>query len=221
MKVAIVLGATGLVGKKLVDRLVIEPCFEKVVAITRREVEYTSPKVVNEVIDFERIEQYLPLFSADVIFSCLGTTIKQAGTVAQQRKVDFTYQYQAAKLAAENKVSHYILVSSYGANQESKSAYLKMKGELENAVSALTFKQISILQPSLLKGERESFRIGETIGNAILPTLCKLPCLKKYRPISGDEVASKMVSVSLSPRTGKQIYRLDELFNIKCADENF
>jgi uncharacterized protein YbjT (DUF2867 family) len=215
MKTAIVLGATGLVGKKLVGRLVNEQRIEKVVSITRRHVEYASEKVVNEVINFDNIEHYSHLFKGDIIFSCLGTTIKQAGTVQQQRKVDLEYQFKAAQFSAANNVEHYILVSSYGADQESKSPYLKMKGELENKISALPFKQITILQPSLLKGERESFRLGETIGNAILPIICKLPFLKKYKPISGDDVARKMVSVSLSPEKGKHVYRLDELFNAK------
>ncbi len=213
MKIAIVLGATGLVGKKLVERLVKEPSIEKVVTITRRHVEYASPKIVNEVINFENIEEYINVFRGDMIFSCLGSTVKQAGTFQKQRKVDFEYQYKAAKLASENKVSHYILVSSSAANEKSKSPYLKMKGELETEVSALPFKQITILQPSLLKGERESFRLGETIANWLLPIICKLPFLKRYRPISGEDVAKKMVSVSLSLGKGKEIYRLDELFS--------
>jgi uncharacterized protein YbjT (DUF2867 family) len=154
MKTAIVLGATGLVGTKLVDRLVNEQDIAKVVTITRRHVAYASAKVVNEVIDFENIEHYSHLFKGDIIFSCLGTTIKQAGTVKQQRKVDLEYQYKAAQLSSVNQVGHYILVSSYGANQESKSPYLSMKGELEKQISALPFNQLTILQPSLLKGQR-------------------------------------------------------------------
>jgi uncharacterized protein YbjT (DUF2867 family) len=90
-----------------------------------------------------------------------------------------------------------------------------MKGELEKQISALPFNQVAILQPSLLKGQRESLRLGETLGNAILPIICKLPFLKKYRPISGDDVARKMVSVSLSPKSRKHVYRLDELFSIR------
>ncbi len=213
MKTAIVLGATGLVGQKLVDRLVKDQQIEKIVAVTRRSVEYASSKIVNEVIDFENIEQYINIFRGDIIFSCLGTTVKQAGTIQKQREVDVEYQYKAAKLSSENKVNHYILVSSTAANEESTSPYLKMKGELEKKVSALPFKRISILRPSLLKGERESFRLGESIANGLLAILCKLPFLKRYRPISGDEVAKKMVSVSLSTGKGKQIYQPDELFS--------
>ena len=213
MKTAIVVGATGLVGKSLADRLATESDIEKVVAITRRPVEYKSDKIVNEVVNFDELEKHSDIFRGDILFSCLGTTAKQAGSIANQRKVDFEYQYQAAKIASENGVGHYILVSSSGADSSSRSPYLKMKGELEDEVSSLAFQRISILQPSLLIGERESFRLGETLGSWILPLLCKLPFLKKYRPISGDEVAKKMVSVSLSEGSTREIFRLDEVFS--------
>ncbi len=213
MKIAIVVGATGLVGEKLVDRLAKEKHIEKVVAITRRPVEYKSKKVVNEVINFDELEKRSDIFKGDILFSCLGTTVKQAGSFKEQRKVDFEYQFKAAKISSENRVNHYILVSSSGANAKSRSPYFKMKGELENEVSSLPFKRISILQPSLLIGDREAFRLGETLASWILPFLCKLPFLKRYRPISGDYVAKKMVSVSLSAGNPKEIYRLDELFS--------
>jgi uncharacterized protein YbjT (DUF2867 family) len=213
MKTAIVVGATGLVGKSLVDRLATESDIEKVVAITRHPVEYKSDKIVNEVVNFDELEKHSDIFRGGILFSCLGTTAKQAGSIANQRKVDFEYQYQAAKIASENGVGHYILVSSSGADANSRSPYLKMKGELEDEVSLLAFKRISILQPSLLIGERESFRLGETLGSWILPLLCKLPFLKKYRPRSGDEVAKKMVSVSLSEGSTREIFRLDEVFS--------
>lgn len=213
MKIAIVVGATGLVGAKLVNRLVKESPIEKVVAITRRPVKFKSKKIVNEVINFDELEKHCDIFTGDFLFSCLGTTVKQAGSIKEQRKVDFEYQYKIAKICSENRVDNYILVSSSGANVKSKSPYFKMKGELENEVLLLPFKRVSILQPSLLIGDREAFRLGETLGAWVLPFLCKLPFLKKYRPISGDEVAKKMVSVSLSAGEPKEIYRLDELFS--------
>ena len=202
-----------MVGSKLVDRLAKESDVATVVAVTRRPVIYTSKKIVNEVINFDQLEKHRDIFSGDVLFSCLGTTLKQAGSIEEQRKVDFEYQYEAAKIASEYKVNHYILVSSSGANSKSRNTYLKMKGDLEDAVSVLPFKRISILQPSLLIGERESFRLGESVGSWVLPLLCKLPVLKQYRPISGDEVAKKMVSLSLSAGNPKEVYRLDEIFS--------
>lgn len=212
MKTAMVLGATGLVGKHLVECLVQNENVESIVAVTRRPVEYVSEKVTNQVVDFDALENDLSVLNCDVLFSCLGTTLKQAGSISAQRKVDLDYQYQVAKIALDNDVGHYVLVSASGANANSKSAYLKMKGELEDAVSLLPFERISILQPSLLKGERDTYRLGEELGNRILPILCKLPFLRKYRPITGHQVANKMVTIALSAGSGKNYYRLDELF---------
>ncbi|RVU83449.1 NAD-dependent epimerase/dehydratase family protein [Leucothrix sargassi] len=213
MKTAIVLGATGLVGSNLVEQLSKAQGIEKVIAITRRSTEYTSEKIINEVINFDELAKYSDVFKGDILFSCLGTTIKQAGSVAAQRVVDYDYQYDVAKMSAENGVGHYILLSSSGANASSKSAYLKMKGELEQDVVLLPFERISILQPSLLTGERNHFRLGEVVGSWILPALCKLPFLRKYRPITGEEVANKMVSVALSDGSEKETFTLDEIFN--------
>lgn len=215
MKTAVVIGATGLVGGHLVRRLGESAAIEQVVAVTRRPVSYESTHVINQVVDFNDLEQHRNVFKGDVLFSCLGTTLKQAGSIEAQRVVDFDYQHQIAQLAAENGVNHYLLVSSAGADAKSKSPYLKMKGELEDAISNLPFERISILQPSLLLGERASFRLGEKVGSWVMPVLCKLPLLKKYRPISGDEVAKKMVVLGSSGNQMNPIsrYRLDEIFS--------
>jgi len=212
MKTVIVLGATGLVGKKLVDRLAKEQAIDKVVAITRRPIEYKVDKIINEVINFEELEKHRDIFKGDVLFSCLGTTIRQAGSYEKQRKVDFEYQYEIAKISSQNNVSHYVLVSSSGANEKSRIPYSQMKGELENKISLLSFKRISILQPSLLLGKRDAFRLGETVASWVLPLACKLPFLKQYKPITGDEVAKKMVSVALSSGRSKEMFTLDEIF---------
>ena len=107
--IAVVIGATGLVGRALTDRLAVADHVGQVITLTRRPADQQSAKVVNRVVDFDRLEQYASLFRAGRLFSCLGTTRKQAGSVAAQRKVDLDYQYQAAKLAAENGVCHYLL----------------------------------------------------------------------------------------------------------------
>lgn len=212
MKKAIVLGATGLVGKSLIRQLINEEQIESIIAVTRRPIEYTSEKVINAVINFEKLDDHKDIFTGDMLFSCLGTTVKQAGSYQKQRRVDFDYQYKTAELASQNGVAHYLLVSSSGANANSKSPYFQMKGELENAIATLPFEKISLFQPSLLTGEREGFRLGEKIASFVLPTLCKLPPLKRYRPISGNEVAKKMMAVSLSSGTVREKFTLDEVF---------
>ncbi|WP_286235322.1 oxidoreductase [Thalassotalea sediminis] len=213
MKTAIVIGATGLIGQHLLNQLLTDPTFSKVVAITRKPIQYNSKKIVNHVVDFNKLPSYSAQFNGNVLFSCLGTTKKQAGSIENQRIVDVGYQYQAAKMAAKNGVAHYVLVSSSGANKNANSAYFKMKGELENMVKPLSFQRISILQPSLLLGERNQFRLGEVLSSYLLPIICKLPFLKRYRPIEGAQVAKKMISLSKQQGEQCEIYSLDELFN--------
>ena len=158
---AIVIGATGLVGRALVAQLAQNDGVERIVTLTRRAVEYHSPKVENHVLDFAQLARHAELFRGDVLFSCLGTTRQQAGSIAAQRLVDVDYQFAAAQLAAQQGVRHYVLVSSSGADASSRNAYLQMKGELEQKVSALPFARISIVQPSLLLGERTERRVAD------------------------------------------------------------
>lgn len=212
-KTAIVIGATGLIGAELVDLLVLEEQVEKVITITRRPVDYASEKIENHVIDFADMTKSAHLFKGEWLFSCLGTTARVAGSIEAQRIVDLDYQLAAAELAIEQGVQRYFLVSSSGANAKSFSAYLKMKGELEAKVSALAFKQITIFQPSLLLGEREQSRLAEDLASKVMPTLCKLPGLRRYRPIKGSEVAQKMVSEATKPVEQKiKTITLDEVF---------
>ena len=218
---ALVIGATGVVGRELVELLSQSADIEKVTAVTRRPIEYSSDKIINCVVEFDRLEQYSSAFKADIIFSCLGTTLKQAGSIERQRQVDVDYQYRAAKLARTNGIKHYLLVSSSGAKPNSSSAYLRMKGELEAKVAELGFTRISIIQPSLLLGNRQDFRLGEKLGASLLPLICRLPVLSKYRPITGKQVAVKMCQIALqqvasvdnNDEPKLQYYRLDELFD--------
>ncbi len=151
-------------------------------------------------------------WGGDWMFSCLGTTRKQAGSIEAQRRVDFDYQLRAAEIAAKQGVGHYLLVSSAGAEAKSKNPYLRMKGELDQRVQELGFGRVSIFRPSLLLGERPQMRLGEKIGSWILPTLCLLPGLRRYRPITGKQVASKMVRVSQSSGPSFACFTLDEVF---------
>lgn len=213
-KVALVLGSTGLVGHALIEQLIATEEIRQIITLTRRPIKHTSVKVVNHVVDFEQLEQYASHFQADLMFSCLGTTLKQAGSIEAQRKVDFEYQLKAAELAIANGVSHYLLVSSSGANDQSRSAYLKMKGELEKRIKLLNFERISIFQPSLLIGNRKEFRLAEKLGSWLLPSLCLILGLRRYRPITGKQVATKMHLVSSQSGPKLALYRLDELFEL-------
>lgn len=211
-KTAVVIGATGLVGRALVDQLADAQHVSKIITLTRRSVMHSSSKIINQVVDFEHLEDYASLFKADILFSCLGTTLKQAGSIDAQRKVDLDYQFRAAQLAASNGVQHYLLVSSSAASHKSKNPYLKMKGELEQKIQSLPFKHISIFQPSLLVGQRSDFRFAEKLGSLLLPVLYIIPWLRRFRPIAGRQVAAKMVLVSRQPSSPIEWVRLDEIF---------
>ncbi|WP_323843973.1 NAD(P)H-binding protein [Microbulbifer magnicolonia] len=210
---ALVLGATGLIGGHLVNQLADAAHIGQVVTLTRRAAPHPAAKVRNEIVDFERLSDCASLFEGDLLFSCLGTTRSRAASLAKQRRVDVDYQLQAARLAAEAGVAHYLLVSSSGADPNSRSAYLRMKGELEREVLRLPFPRISIFRPSLLLGDRAEFRPAEWLGSRLLPLLCTLPGLRRYRPIRGEQVAARMVQVSNEPGPAVETFTLDEIFH--------
>lgn len=211
-KTAIVIGATGLVGKELVIQLASAPFIEKVVAVARRPVNYGSAKISNQVVDFDNLDKYAEVFKADYLFSALGTTLKQAGSQEAQYKVDFEYQLKAAQLASVNDVPHYLLVSAAMANANSRNFYTRLKGELELKVKELPFKRVSIFQPGLLIGEREHERTGEKIAGAILPLVTLIPGLHKFRPIRGEQVAARMIQVSQTGGSARETFQLEDVF---------
>jgi uncharacterized protein YbjT (DUF2867 family) len=210
MSDAIVIGATGLVGKCLVRQLLDDSAYERVVVLARRSTETRHPKYEEHVVDFESPAAFSQWVRGNVLFSCLGTTRRQAGSVAAQRRVDYDYQLEVATMAAQNGVRCYVLVSSSGANERSLSAYMKMKGELELAVQALPFDSIQILRPGLLVGEREQSRLGEAISERALHVLNAVGLARSLQPISGDQVAAAMRRVAMLP--GRVVHQPQTLF---------
>ena len=213
-KTAIVIGATGLIGTQLTQQLINNDNFDLVKVFVRREIQLRHPKLEVNIVDFEKIDTWRDKLNGDVLFSALGTTIKKAKNKETQYKVDFTFQYETAKAAAENKVNKYVLVSSAGADPNSRVFYSRIKGELEEAVKQLSFERIVIFRPSLLVGKREEKRFGEEIGAAVAGPLLKLiPFLKKYRPIEGSVVAEAMINAALdNSESTIEIIELDKIF---------
>lgn len=199
MMKALVIGATGAVGKDLVQLLLADDSFERVDIFVRREVKVSSAKLIVHVVDFDHPKTWADGLKGDVLFSTLGTTIKAAGSQEAQWKVDYTYQYNAAKAARENGVPTYILVSSVGANAKSKIFYSKMKGALEDAVQGLGFDSCFILQPpSLIR--KGSDRIGEKVGVVALKAFNALGLLRQYTPMPTEAVAAAMIRLAKSGR---------------------
>lgn len=213
-KTAIVIGATGLVGSEVLNLLLEDERYQKVKVFHRRSTGITNPKLEEHIIDFEQINEWKHLLTGDELYSALGTTIKKAGSQEAQYTVDFTYQNETAKAAAENGVKKYSLVSSAGANYQSRMFYSRLKGELDDAVKELPFEVTTILRPSILAGERNESRPGESMGMFFMKFLTKIPGLKKYRPIAGRTVAQGMINSLHKCPPGYHIFELDEIFHL-------
>lgn len=213
LKTVIIIGATGLVGSELLNLLLDDDSIGKVITLGRSKPVVISPKLESHTVNFDDVDSYHHLINGDSVFLCLGTTLKKAGSVNAQKKVDVVYQLNVAQAAADNKVSQVLLVSSSGANEGSSNNYLKMKGELEKAIHNLPFNRFVILRPSLLLGDRKETRVGETIASFILPIIQYIPILKKYRPIPATTVAEKLQKASKADCHLNQIFELDEIFN--------
>ena len=199
---AILLGATGAVGRDLVRQLLQDDRFTELYLLVRRIPEgLSSPKLRIELLDFDQPDQWPELPEADVLFSSLGTTLRDAGSQAAQYRVDYGYQYEVARRAAARGVPHYILVSAWGAKPKARSFYSRMKGELEEAVQALPFRRISILRPPLLL-RPGSTRGGERLTAAVLWGLSALGLLRAFRPMPTSVVARCMHALSTSQHSG-------------------
>ena len=212
MKKAIVIGGTGMVGTQLIKQLIEKETYSEIVSLVRRGSGVTHPKLSEHVVNFDQPESWSYLVTGDVLFSTLGTTIAQAKTKEAQFKVDYTYQFTVAEIASKNGVRNYVLISSAGANSNSKAFYMRIKGQLENAVQKLPFKVISIIRPGLLAGNRTEKRTGEKIGLAVMYFLNKLGLFKRYRPILAYQVAQAMINAAEKTQSG--IYKLDDVFQL-------
>lgn len=203
-----------MVGKALVQSLIGDTRFNKLYVYGRRPLGLTDEKIVERLIDFNKPDTWQELVHGDILFSTLGTTLKQAGGKQAQYQIDHTYQFQFAQAAASNEVPAYVLVSSASASPDSKLFYSRMKGELERDVKKLPFKSINILQPSLLHGEREQERFGEKLGYSVLNGLNAIGLFRKYRAIEADTVAQAMINAGLQASNGVHTYTLDKIFNL-------
>ncbi len=212
MKTAILLGATGMVGAALLNQLLANDEYAAVLIFVRRPTQLNHPKLTEYVVDFDQPSQWSKLVQGDVLFSCLGTTLAVAGSKTNQYKVDFTYQYEMAKIASDNGVKQLVLVSSAGAKAQSRNFYLSMKGKLDEAVRMLNFQFLSILRPGQLYGNRQQKRKMEQIAIQLMFFINRLGLLRNYRPIHANEVAQAMQKVAKSSKSS--VYTLSELFQL-------
>lgn len=190
---ALLVGATGLVGGFVLARLLAHPDYPNVEIWVRRELPLRDPKLIQRVVDFSRLPSQQ--VQADHVFCCLGTTIRKAGSEASFREVDHDYPLALARLARSGGSKKFLMVSALGADAAASVFYNRVKGEVEDAITALDLPAVWFFRPSLLLGPRQENRPGERIGAVIGKLLAPLLVggLRKYRPIHVDTVAAAMV----------------------------
>ena len=211
---ALVIGATGATGRELVNLLINDEDFDQVSIFVRKAPELVHEKLKIHTIDFNEIKSHKDLIKGDILFSALGTTKKEAGGKQRQYIIDYTYQYEFAKIAAENGVDQLSLVSSIGANPKSFMFYPKMKGELESDVKKLKFKKIDIFQPPILIRQPEIIRKAEKKAISIIQKLNKLGILKSQQPLMVSNLAERMVKTAKTNSKEKvNTYLPKEIFN--------
>ncbi len=197
---ALVLGATGASGRELVKLLLRDSNFNKVSIFVRTVPKISHEKISIHKIDFTKLNEHTDLIKGDILFSALGTTKKEAGSKKEQYLVDYTYQFEFAKMASENGVPNYSLVSSTGANAKSLFLYPRIKGLLEESVKKLNFKKIDIFQPPMLIRQLDLIRPGEKIGIKFLNAFNKIGLLKSQKPLKVEDLARKMILESSKAR---------------------
>jgi uncharacterized protein YbjT (DUF2867 family) len=207
-KIVLLAGATGLVGTHALNALLDAPDIGRVFAVTRRPLGREHPQLANRIIQFDKIESQLKGLTCHVAVCCLGTTIRQAGSQEAFREVDVDCVMAFARAAKEAQAERFIVVSSVGADAQSKNFYLRTKGEMENAVAAVGFTSLDILQPGLLMGLRHQMRPLELGAMAVMPLVN--PFLRgqreAFRGISVKTVAAAIVGATRSGRRSVQRY---------------
>lgn len=201
---AVLIGATGAVGKNLLQALLEDARYTEVVAFARRALGVQHEKLREHTIDFDAPATWQELVKGDILFSTLGTSLKQAGSKEAQRHIDYDYQLAFAKAARANGVKSLVLLSSIGADSKSSIFYLRLKGELDDAVRGLGFDSLSIVRPpSLIRAK--SKRFGETASVKFLQAANAIGLAKRLAPMETAVVARSMAALGLDSASGTRI----------------
>ena len=216
-KKAIVAGATGLIGSQLLEILLATDTYDEVRILVRKKLDITHPKLTQLVIDFDQIENHSSSITGDAVFSCLGTTRKKTPDRNTYYRIDHDYPLRLAQLAKANGVKQFHLVSSIGANPDSGTFYIKLKGETERDISALNFYSSCMYEPSMLTGREHETRFGEVFFEGLFKILNHLLIgkWKKYRSVSGAAVAGAMYDQSLKDEPGQWIVQFEDGIAVK------
>lgn len=194
-KTAILLGATGLTGSKLLKLLLYDERYQKVIVLTRRTTYIDHEKLEEHIVDLLVLEDYPELFHADIVFCCIGTTKAKTPDKKLYHQIDHGIPVTAARLARENNISVFMVISSLGADPSSRFFYNRTKGEMERDVLQQNIKDTFILRPSLISGDRGEKRTGENTAEKIMRTLDFFIPLK-YKIIPAITIANAMLRIA-------------------------
>ncbi|HOZ30185.1 MAG TPA: NAD(P)H-binding protein [Bacteroidales bacterium] len=213
-RTALIAGSTGFVGNILLHKLSESGLYDEVISIVRKPAKTSLPNVKEEIVDFDKLEEYEYLFKVNDIYICLGTTIKKAKTQEAFKKVDVDYPVKIAQLSAKFGAEKLSVISAMGANSKSKIFYNRMKGIMEQGVLESGIKTINIYRPSLLLGKRNEFRFGEKFASIFVRPIIFLFAgpYKKYRPVKAEIVAQTMLNNCFENISGINIFENNKFF---------
>ena len=207
---ALIIGATGSTGKFLLDELIQDNDYTSVAIFVRRSTGRVHPKLTEYVIDFSQLDQYKEFITGDVLFSCLGTTLKAAGSKEKQWEIDFKIPARFAAIARENRVNSFVLVSSADASAKSMIFYSKMKGKLEVRIAELGFGQYIVFRPGMLL-RRDTDRPAEKVLVKALGFFNSIGLLKKYKPLPTEILAMKLAKSPKILSQGTSVITLEKI----------
>jgi uncharacterized protein YbjT (DUF2867 family) len=211
-KTATIIGVTGLIGGYLYKLLKEEKSFDTIRLIVRWPMRKENDRTEIKLIDFNDAESLLLAISgSDVVFCTVGTTQRKVkGDKEAYRKVDYDIPVKAARFCKMMECETFVLVSAVGANSKSGNFYLKLKGEVEDAVKKVGLKSVHIMRPSMLLGDRKEFRLGEKIGKGVMTAFSFL-IPSKYKPVHARDVAKAMIAASKENKKGFFVYEYKEI----------
>jgi uncharacterized protein YbjT (DUF2867 family) len=211
-KIATILGGTGLIGSHLIKQLQQNEEYSSVRVLVRRLVQLPEPKahvIMVDFSDYSSIREQIQ--GSNAVFCCVGTTLKKVhGDMQLYRSIDYDIPIQAARACHETGCSHYLFVSSVGADSKSRNFYLQLKGEVEDSLRQMNIPAISVFRPSMLLGQRGEFRLAERIGQVVMnATSFLIP--SHYRPIHASDVAKAMAVQSVQQANGFGVFHYNEI----------
>ena len=208
---ALIIGATGATGKDLVQVLLQDNLYKEVVIFVRRSSGVVHSKLKEIITDFDRLEEVTAFINGDVLFSCLGTTLKAAGSKNKQWHIDYQIPLHFAEIAKRNGVSRMVLLSAYGASAASKVFYSQLKGKLEDAIAKLTFDSYIIFRPGLLE-RKDTDRAAERVSAGLLHFLNRLGLVKKFQPMPTTILSEKLAKAPTFFSQGQHVIELNKIF---------